>query len=88
MRYMFKGATTFNEDISRWDTSSVADMRNMFDGATTFNQPIGEWDTSSVTDMEEMFYGATAFNEQIPPSNRQNRRTCSIQWTSDGEDEI
>ena len=61
---MFKD-TTFNGDISGWDTSSITDMDAMFEGATSFNQDIGGWDTSSVTSMSHMFGGATAFNQDI-----------------------
>jgi len=57
--------TSFNSDISSWDTSSVTDMYRMFGGATAFNQDIGSWDTSSVTDMSYMFSNATSFNQDI-----------------------
>ena len=62
-------STTFNADLSLWDTSSVVDMSNMFNGQTAFNQPIptsgSQWDTSLVTDMNNMFNGATSFNQDI-----------------------
>ena len=45
---IFQG-TSFNGDISSWDTSNVTDMKGMFSGATAFNQDIGSWDTSNVT---------------------------------------
>ena len=44
-------SSSFNEDISRWDTSKVWSMRFMFWDAAAFNQPIGSWDTSKVTGM-------------------------------------
>lgn len=57
--------TSFNENISHWDTSSVTNMAEMFRRATSFNQPIGAWDTSNVTSMYYMFQDAWNFNSDI-----------------------
>ena len=69
MSNMFNGATSFNQDISSWVTSSVTDMSAMFQSAAAFNQPIpksgSQWDTTLVTDMSNMFNGAAAFNQDI-----------------------
>ena len=65
MRDMFHGATSFNQDISGWNTATVEYMQNMFNGATAFNQDIGGWNVEEVTGMDYMFSGATSFNGDI-----------------------
>ena len=65
MSYMFNGATTFNSDISGWDTSLVTTMYNMFRSAAAFNQPLNSWNTGAVTDMSFMFNNAAAFNQNL-----------------------
>jgi len=49
--------SSFNQDISKWNTSKVTDMSWMFE-RTPFNKPIGNWDVSNVTDMSWMFINA------------------------------
>lgn len=53
--------SSFNNDISGWDTSSITNMSHMFQGASAFNQPIENWDVSSVTDMSYMFAETNEF---------------------------
>ena len=47
----FGGKSTFNGDISKWDTGKVTDMGYMFYSASAFNQDIGSWNTAKVTTM-------------------------------------
>ena len=58
-------SSTFNSDISFWDTSNVTSMQYMFSGVNSFNQDIGNWDTSKASDMSSMFKQAEAFNQDI-----------------------
>ena len=52
-------------DVSKWDVSSVTNMRGMFHGARSFNMDVSKWDVSSVTDMGQMFRGAVSFNVDV-----------------------
>jgi surface protein len=68
----FSYATSFNGDVSGWDTSQVTDMSRTFVDAYAFNQNIGSWDTSQVTSMQTMFgddsCGQVRFNNGGSPS--------------------
>ena len=41
----FGGKSTFNGDISKWNTEKVTNMYYMFYQASAFNQDIGSWNT-------------------------------------------
>ncbi|WP_434328709.1 BspA family leucine-rich repeat surface protein [Mycoplasma capricolum subsp. capricolum] len=69
LSFMFSEATSFNQDISSWNTSNVKYMDFMFYNAYNFNQPIDNWNTSNVTDMGYMFDGATSFNQDLSKWN-------------------
>jgi len=78
MAYMFYGVTSFNQDISDWDVSSVLPtftyegntlegMENMFKNATSFNQDLSSWCVTNFTSEPNGFTtGATAWTLPKP----------------------
>jgi len=61
----FGNKSTFNGDISKWNTAQVTNMYAMFSQASAFNQDVGNWNTEKVTNMGYMFQSASAFNQDI-----------------------
>ena len=61
----FGGKSTFNGDITEWDTSQVTDMQYMFNSASAFNQDISSWDDSKASSRAYMFLEATAFQAKF-----------------------
>jgi surface protein len=78
--YMFSAASTFNGNISAWDTSNLVNMQGMFWGASSFNQDISGWNTAAADNMYAMFYLASAFNQDISSWSTGNVTTMSTMF--------
>jgi len=69
LQYMFHSASSFNQNLDTFDTSSVTDMSGMFRNAISFDQSLSSFDTSRVKDMRGMFANATVFNQDLSNFN-------------------
>ncbi len=65
LAFMFREATSFNQDIGDWDISNVTNIMGMFYYAHSFNQDISGWDTSNITNMSHLFQAVYSFNQDI-----------------------
>jgi len=61
----FYYSSSFNQDLTGWETSSVTTFNNMFYQASSFNGDISTWDTGNAVYMNSMFYGASSFNQNL-----------------------
>ena len=61
---MFFNCSSFNNDISSWNVSSIQLFTGMFEGATLFNSPLNAWTVDSGQNMSGMFAN-TAFNQPL-----------------------
>jgi surface protein len=78
MYRMFRGAISFNQDLSIRKTAAVTGMYGMFSFASSFNQDISKWNVAAVTDMQYMFNQAIAFNQEFCWSLKEGGEQANI----------
>merc|ERR1711934_1022442 len=103
MRFMFWGASAFNQDLSKWNVSAVTNMRSMFSNSSAFNQDLSKRDVSAVTDMRSMFSRASTFNQDLSKWDASavtdmrsmffqaasfKRELCGVAWVNSKADKI
>ena len=81
MEQMFYNADAFNQPLSRWDVSSVTNMRYMFYDADAFNKDILGWDTSRVTDSIVYFCSADAWHARFEAVGGNSHTLPDRGWT-------
>ncbi len=64
---MFNNASSFNQNISSWDTSRVTNMNNMFSNAWVFNQDLSKWNVSNVMKYESFSFDSGLHNSKKLP---------------------
>ena len=67
--YCGENMTGFNEDLSRWDTSLVTNLKSAFSNNPSFNGDISSWNVGKVTDMAYMFKQTRSFNRSLSSWN-------------------
>merc|ERR1712176_1031745 len=60
-----KFGAAFTENISKWNTEGVTNMRYVFRDCVNFNHDISGWNVDKVTTMISMFNNAKKFNADI-----------------------
>jgi len=75
-------ASSFNRDISGWDTSSVTDFSTSFQSALAFSGEL-PWNTANIIDMSSMFDLCVAFDGDLSSWDVKNVRTTSFMVCSD-----
>ena len=64
---LFRGATSFNQDISTWDVSNITNMRGLFHAATAFNKDLSGWCVSRISCLPSNFKTSSSLSNNNTP---------------------
>jgi surface protein len=65
MSYMFKHAQVFDQNLIKWNTGNVINMKEMFRDTQAFsNHDLSSWNVNKVTEHTDFFTGADAGNTE------------------------
>ena len=73
----FYNCTSFNSDISWWDTAKVTNMSSMFYNTNSFRSNLGDWDVEQVENMYGMFQNNFVFRSDLRKWNTSNVQNMS-----------
>ena len=77
------GATSFNGDLSGWDTSNVITMDAMFQGTTSFNQDLCAWGDKFPYNQAEDIFVDSGCTYQDDPKEDQKGPFCASDCNGD-----
>ena len=78
MSKLFEDKTTFNGDVTKWDTSKVKNMEKMFFAANAFNRDISKWSVNSLTNVYQMLVGTIQLCESVVNRWREKVKTRGL----------
>ena len=68
----FESCTSYNNDLTNWNTENVTDMNGTFNGCTVFNGDLSSWNTENVITFRDTFRNTAFNNDSLANWNTEN----------------
>lgn len=68
----FENCTSYNNDLTNWNTENVTDMLGTFNGCTVFNGDLSSWNTENVITFRDTFRNTAFNNDSLANWNTEN----------------